>query len=84
MTTARTIDMNVHALLENADFIRYVLDADETLNSYWKHFLAEHRQYRPAVEQAKYILQHLDVPCDFLTREEVESLKIRIKNTLSV
>lgn len=84
VATARTIDLKVNALLENADFIRYVLDGDETLSIYWQRFVANHQQYSAAVDQAKYILQHLDGSCDFLTCEEIESLKKRIKRTLSV
>lgn len=84
IATATTIDFNVNILLENADFLRYVLDSDERLTTYWEHFVAEHEEYKPAVERAKYILQHLDSPCDFLSCEEIENLKIRIKNTISV
>ena len=84
MSVAKTLNIGVSWLLENTDFLRYLLDSDDEQQTYWDTFAKNHPQCQPAIEQAKYILQHLDVPSDFLTREEIECLKERIKNTLSV
>ena len=84
MSIAKTMNIGVSWLLENTDFLRYVLESDREQQTYWDSFVKEHPQCQPAIDQAKYILQHLDTPSDFLTREEIESLKIRIKTTLSV
>lgn len=84
MSIAKTMNIGVSWLLENTDFLRYVLESDCEQQRYWDSFAKEHPQCQPAIDQAKYILQHLDTPSDFLTREEIENLKRRIKTTLSV
>lgn len=84
MSIDKTINIGVSWLLENTGFLRYVLESDREQQAYWDSYAKEHPQCQPAIDQAKYILQHLDTPSDFLTREEIESLKKRIKNTLSV
>lgn len=84
MTSAHTIDINVVSLLENVGFLRYVLEDDENQRHYWLQFLVEHPQWKGAMEQAQQILHQLDRPTGFLTAEELESLKKRIKRHISV
>lgn len=84
MNTAKTIDMNVTFLLENTNFLRYVLDADSGLDAYWARFEQERPHFKEAISRAKHILQHLDNPSDYLSADEIERLKERIKCTLGM
>lgn len=82
MADANTIDINVTSLLENADFLRYVLDADAGQRQQWPYFEQEHPCWQPAIERAKYILLHLDEMRSVLSEEEIESLRQRISSML--
>ena len=82
MADANTIDINVTSLLENADFLRYVLDADAGQRQQWHRFEQEHPCWQPAIERAKYILLHLDEMGSVLSEEEIESLRQRISSML--
>lgn len=82
MADANTIDINVTSLLENADFLRYVLDADAGQRQQWYRFEQEHPCWQPAIERAKYILLHLDEMGSVLSEEEIESLRQRISSML--
>jgi hypothetical protein len=84
MPHARTIDMYVVSLLENTDFLKYVLDSDATQQCYWQRFEQERPQWHTAIEKATYILQHLDEMQNVLSEEELEALKRRISSALSV
>lgn len=82
MADANTIDINVTSLLKNADFLRYVLDADAGQRQQWNRFEQEHPCWQPAIERAKYILLHLDEMGSVLSEEEIESLRQRISSML--
>lgn len=84
MNHVRTIDMYVVSLLENTDFLRYVLDSDSSQQCYWLRFEQERPNWRTAIEKATYILQHLDEVENVLSEDELEALKQRISATLEV
>ena len=73
---------HVMSLLQNVNFIRYALDADERQTAYWDHFSGQCEQAKIAVERARYILQHLDSTTGTFTEDEIEELRERIKNSL--
>ncbi|MBQ7422454.1 MAG: hypothetical protein IJV27_09990 [Prevotella sp.] len=84
MESVQTIDVRVVSLLENEDFLRYVLESDGKQHRRWSRFEHEHPLWKPAIDKAIYILQHLDTIGKLLSEEEMDGLKARIKKTLSI
>jgi len=74
----------VVSLLQNTDFIRYILETDESQKSYWTAWTERCPQSKAVYQNARYILLHLDSPVQGFTEEELEELRERIRVSLKV
>lgn len=75
-------DFYVINLLENTDFLIYVLEDDVRQNHFWKRVIANNSRIRSSFHKAVDILRRLDhTPMDFY-REEIEGLGNRIETSL--
>lgn len=66
--------------LTDIRFIRYVLEDNIDLQSYWHVYLAEHEGEREAFLNAEEIIRNLDKPQNVFSPRLVEQLRVRIKS----
>ena len=75
-------DFYVINLLENTDFLIYVLEGDVRQNHFWKRVIANNFGIRSSFRRAVDILRGLDHPPMDFYREEIEGLGNRIETSL--
>lgn len=61
----------VRGLLADTSFLRYVLEGDTKCRAFWTDYQRHHPEVRDSLEEARYILRHLDsTPCAFSHSEQ--------------
>ena len=65
---------DIEELAQDADFIRWVKQADTSLATAWEQWLQEHPQQRETVEAARALVQAVDWPVPSLTDEQRSSM----------
>ncbi|MCH4181712.1 MAG: hypothetical protein LKF48_00910 [Prevotella sp.] len=75
-------DFYVINLLENTDFLIYVLEDDVRQNHFWKRVIANNSRIRSSFHKAVDILRRLDHPPMDFYREEIDGLGNRIETSL--
>ncbi len=82
MKKDRECDLHVINLLEDTDFLIYVLEGDVRQNPFWQKLMANDLEIRSSFYKAVDLLENSDhLPVDF-SLGEMERLEERIENSL--
>lgn len=77
------LNNNILVYLKDTNFLRYVFEGTASQLKYWRGYMARKPAEKENILKAKYLLLHLDeMECSF-TKEEIESLKKRIADSLN-
>lgn len=76
------IDNNTLEYLKDTQFLKYVFEGTPSQLAYWRGYVARRPDAKMYILKAKYVLLYLDEMDSVFTREEVESLKKQIAQSL--